>query len=172
MPQSVADRFTWALEVMPVRPADRILEVGCGHGIAATLVCERLDSGRLLGLDRSAKMVEAANRRNEEAVGAGLAEFRTTTLAKASLEPSSFDLIFAINVSLFWQRPARELSVVETALADGGRLYVFHQPPFPEKNQQMVEDSTAILEAAGWTLHDVVYGDTAPVESVCVIAGR
>jgi SAM-dependent methyltransferase len=172
MPEKIPARFLWAIEVMRIKPADRVLEVGCGHGVAASLVCDQLDSGRLLGLDRSAKMTEAAGRRNQEAVAAGLADFRTTTLAAAKLESSAFDVVFSFNVSLFWTPPARELAVVADALAPGGRLYVFHQPPYPEKNQQVVEAATGLLHGAGWTVHDPVFGDTPPVESVCLIAGR
>jgi trans-aconitate methyltransferase len=36
-----------------VRPGERLLEIGCGSGVAAALVCARLDDGRLLAIDRS-----------------------------------------------------------------------------------------------------------------------
>ena len=85
-----------------------MLEVGSGHGVAAALVCERLDGGRLLALDRSATMTATAHRRNRASVEAGVAEFRTTTLARdADLAPASFDVVFAVNVSLFWTPPGR-----------------------------------------------------------------
>jgi ubiquinone/menaquinone biosynthesis C-methylase UbiE len=37
---------------MEIRPHDRVLEFGCGHGVAATFVCERLESGHLTAADR------------------------------------------------------------------------------------------------------------------------
>ncbi len=62
--RNAAERLVWAVETLGVRPADRILEIGCGHGVAVSLVCERLDGGRVLAVDRSAKMIETARKRN------------------------------------------------------------------------------------------------------------
>jgi ubiquinone/menaquinone biosynthesis C-methylase UbiE len=56
----VSDRLAWAVDVLDVARDDRILEVGCGHGVAVSLVGKRLDGGRSNALDRSPKMIEMA----------------------------------------------------------------------------------------------------------------
>jgi len=57
-----------------------VLELGCGHGVAASLVCERLgDGGHLTAIDRSQKMIDAATERNREHVYAGRATCICTT---------------------------------------------------------------------------------------------
>jgi hypothetical protein len=48
----MSDRLRAIVEQMEVRPDDRVLEFGCGHGVAATFVCERLESGHLTAADR------------------------------------------------------------------------------------------------------------------------
>ena len=62
MAGKASERFVWAVDTLEVRPADRLLEVGCGHGVAVSLVCERLTTGTITAIDRSPKMIEIATR--------------------------------------------------------------------------------------------------------------
>ena len=66
MAGKASERFAWAVDTLEVRPAGRLLEVGCGHGVAVSLVCERLTTGTITAIDRSPKMIEMATRRNRE----------------------------------------------------------------------------------------------------------
>lgn len=68
-----AERLVWAVDTLDVSPTDRILEIGCGHGVAVSLVCKKLDGGTILAIDRSARMVEMARRRNARYAAAGVA---------------------------------------------------------------------------------------------------
>ena len=108
-----------------VRPDDRVLEIGCGHGVAATLVCERLEGGRLTAIDRSPKMLAAARRRNASYVEAGRAEFLLGALEDIDLGARRFDTIFAVRVGLFHREPERARALVERWLAPGGALHAF-----------------------------------------------
>jgi len=123
-------RLSWAVETLGLGPDDRVLEIGCGRGVAAALVLDRLDRGTYLGLDRSSTAIEAAVRRNRDAVTAGRAGFLTTSLDEAEFEPGSFDKIFAVNVNLFWTGPAeREPPALRRRLAPGGGLHLYWEAP-------------------------------------------
>lgn len=112
-----------------MRPDDRVLEIGCGHGVEATLVCERLEEGHLTAVDHSAKMIQAATRRNAAYIDAGGAEFLVATLEDLDLGDRRFDKIFAVRVGLFHREPERARSIVERWLAPGGELFVFYDQP-------------------------------------------
>jgi ubiquinone/menaquinone biosynthesis C-methylase UbiE len=125
----VSERLRSIVESLDIRPGDRVLEIGCGHGVAATLVCERLDGGFLTAVDRSPKMIEAAGRRNADHVAAGRAEFLVATLEDLDLGERRFDKAFAVRVGLFHRDPERARGLVEPWLAPGGQLQAFFDEP-------------------------------------------
>lgn len=125
----MSERLRAVVDQLGIRPGDRVLEIGCGHGVAATMVCERLDGGRLTAVDRSAKMIAAAERRNAAYVEAGTAEFLARRLEDLDLGDRRFDLVFAVRVRLFEREPERARALVEPWLAPGGEVRSFFDPP-------------------------------------------
>jgi ubiquinone/menaquinone biosynthesis C-methylase UbiE len=125
----MADRLRAIVEELDIRPLDRVLEIGCGHGVAATYVCERLDGGRLTAIDRSPKMIEAAGRRNARFVETGLAEFLVAELETLDLGNRRFDKVFAVRVGLFHREPERARRLVAPYLAPEGEVFAFFDPP-------------------------------------------
>jgi SAM-dependent methyltransferase len=113
-------------------PGDRLLEIGCGPGVAVLLVCEQLTGGRITAIDRSPTAIRRAAARNPGHVAAGRAVLRTADLE--SLRPTDlpegpggYDKVFAMNVNLFWVRsPARELELIRALLRPGGTLSLFY----------------------------------------------
>ena len=125
----MSERLRSIVDQLGIRPDDRVLEIGCGHGVAATLVCERLQGGHLTAVDRSPKMIEAARRRNAAYVDAGKAEFLVADLENLELGNRRFDKIFAVRVGLFHREPDRARGLVEPWLAPGRAVFAFFDPP-------------------------------------------
>jgi len=152
-----SERLTWAVARLGIEPGDRVLEVGCGHGVAASLVCER--GGRLVAIDRSQKMIDLATRRNRAHVDAGRARFEAVALEDADFEDERFDVVFGVHVAALW-RSAVGLAKVRAHLAPGGALHVLSQVP-----ASMTADPDGIaaaLAAHGW---EVGLADVEPVGS-------
>jgi ubiquinone/menaquinone biosynthesis C-methylase UbiE len=125
----MTDRLRAIVDRLDIKPGDRVLEIGCGHGVAATMVCERLDGGHFTAVDRSAKMIEAAQKRNAAFVEAGTAEFLVQKLEDLDLGERRFDVIFAVRVGLFHREPERAHAIAERWLAPGGRVQAFFDEP-------------------------------------------
>lgn len=119
---SAAERLVWAAQNLDPSPDQHLLEIGCGHGVSLTLVCERLTSGTVTGLDRSPTMIAAAARRNAAHLASGRLRLHTTTLAGADLGDARFGSVFAARVGLFWRGDpgAEHASSAGTSPAAGG----------------------------------------------------
>lgn len=167
----VAERLTWAVETLGVQPDDRLLEVGCGHGVAVSLVCERLAGGSVLAIDRSPKMIEMAARRNAPHVAAGRAAFQVAALHEADFGGARFDVVFAIHVPVFLRGdPRRELAVVRAHLAPGGRFALPFQPLDPITTAPTARRLAGMLAAAGFEVVAQRVAELASGRAGCVLA--
>jgi cyclopropane fatty-acyl-phospholipid synthase-like methyltransferase len=164
----IPERIRLAVELLAVEPSDRVLEIGCGSGVAASLVCERLDEGWMLAIDRSELQVERAQRRNEEHVFSGRLAVETAALADLDAD-DAFDKAFAINVNLFWLGPAgQELERIRRALAPDGKLFLVYEPPSAGQIPETAEKVAATLRSGGFTEPEIL----APATNVLCCVSR
>lgn len=126
---TMSERLRSVVDQLAIRPHDRVLEIGCGQGVAATMVCQLLATGTLTAVDRSIKMVEAATRRNAPYVASGKAEFLIASLEDMNLGDRRFDLVFAVRVGLFYRDPDRAHALIRPWLAPGARVCAFFDKP-------------------------------------------
>jgi cyclopropane fatty-acyl-phospholipid synthase-like methyltransferase len=126
---AVPARIAWAIDLLHIQPEDRILEIGCGSGVALSLVADRLDGGRITAMDRSASAIERARARNAQHIAAGRAVLRQVELAKFRGR-GPFDKAFAINVNVFWTTNADpECQVLTRVLGSDGGLWLVYEMP-------------------------------------------
>ncbi len=141
-----------AIEVLDPQPGDEILEIGCGPGVAAALICERLHTGHLLVIDRSPVAIHRTAHRNAAHLASGRLAVRESTLHALDVPPQSFDKAFAINVNLFWvRRPSRELAVLKASPAAGRDLAHPLRRSGPTGNDRITSSVSAALRTTGFT---------------------
>ena len=166
-----SERIAYAVDMLDVQPRDRLLELGCGHGVAVTLVCERLDGGSITAIDRSAKMIAAARKRNAAQVEAGTASLVESSLSAADLGAGRFDKVFGIHYPpLLRGDPARELAEILDRLVPGGTLHVIFQPFTTDQVDRTIERVTAGLDANGLRVERVDRRAASPAAVVSVVA--
>jgi SAM-dependent methyltransferase len=172
MASKPSERLVWAVDILALDPDDRVLEVGCGHGVAVSLICERLAGGRITAIDRSPKMIEMATRRNREHTAAGRARLKTVALEQADFARERFDKVFAFNVAPFWLEPDDALAVVRRYLAPAGSVYLFWDARHtqPGRARELADQLSEKLRHADFAVQQALVKDLRPVPAVCVIA--
>lgn len=147
---NVPSRIAWAVSVVAPAPDDRIVELGCGPGVAAALICERLTTGHLVAADRSATAVARTAARNAAHVEAGLLSVVHSEVDALALPPASATKVFAVNVNLFWTRtPDAELAVLREILKPDGTLHVLYGNG-PAGASRVLPTVAEALRAAGF----------------------
>ena len=167
-------RNRWVVALLDVQPADRVLEVGFGPGLAIAELTRRIgDRGHVYGIDRSDVMLRHATRRNAAAI-----EARQVTLTRGTVEQlppgldGPFDANLAVNSLGFWTAPAERLAGLRRRLTPGGRSAIASQPRCPGATRNTSLDAaseiTDLLQAASFTQTRTEILDLDP-PVVCVL---
>jgi trans-aconitate methyltransferase len=168
-------RNQWVVSLLDVQPADRVLEIGFGPGIAIAEVARRAPEGRVYGVDHSELMMRQARRRNGAAVRAGVVDLRVASIDALPEFGQPLDKIFAVNSLLFWSDPVDRLRALRGLLRAGGTIAIGHQPRCPgataETSHQAATEISELLTEAGFSAPRVEVLDLEP-PVVCVLAKR
>jgi SAM-dependent methyltransferase len=170
------ERNLWAVELLDVRPDDRLLEIGFGPGIAIEEMARRATSGHVVGVDHSEVMVRQARKRNAAAVQAGRVELRLGSAETLPAFDEPFDKILAVNSLMFWDDPVARLEELRGILRPGGRVAIAHQPRGPGSTDETAAQAGRELAnqfgAAGFIDVRVETLELRPTNAVCVLGVR
>src|SRR5687768_13774473 len=138
MPDGISPRLSAIVDALPLTPASRVLEIGCGTGVAARAVARKLATGHILAIDRSAKAVAQARAGSVPEIDSGRMSVRHVAAEHFALEPDEppYDIVFAIRVgALDGRHPdAGRVAVarIRAALAPKGRVFIDGGQPLLE----------------------------------------
>jgi ubiquinone/menaquinone biosynthesis C-methylase UbiE len=137
-------------------PAWRVADLGCGTGELTALIAPHV--AQVIGVDGSADMLEAAERR---LAGHSNVELRLGTLEAVPLAGGQADVVTMALVLHHLPEPARALAEAHRVLGRGGRVLIIDMLPHDraEYQQQMghvwlgfsERQMTRLLAAAGFT---------------------
>lgn len=113
----------WMVDCLEVGRHDRVIDVGCGPGLAVAVAAERTD-GPVVGVDTSPTMVRLARRRNRTAVGQGRVEIRLADAARLPYPDRHFTRAGSLNSLQFWPEPDEGLRELHRVLEPAGRVAV------------------------------------------------
>jgi SAM-dependent methyltransferase len=117
------------MDRLPLASGKRVLDLGCGTGETTLELAERVAPGSVLGVDLSARMLDAARARAADA-GVDTVEFREVDVQTGDLGRGAFDVAFSRMGVMFFADPVAAFANVAGALLPGGRLgFVCFQDP-------------------------------------------
>ena len=134
----LSPRLQAVVDALPLQPDSRVLEIGCGPGAAARAIADRLDTGHILAIDRSATAIDHARASAADKIASGRLAFRHVPAEAFVLQPGEapYDIVFAIRVGALdgrhpraGQRILRRIAAATTA---GARLFVNGGDPLRE----------------------------------------
>jgi SAM-dependent methyltransferase len=167
------ERIQWTLELLDVKPSDRILEIGFGPGVAIALASKLAPNGFVAGVDHSEVMVRQASTRNAQALREGRARLLLGSASTLPRFDSPFDKIFTINSIHFWSKPVDSLRQLRGMLKPGGLIAVTVQPrsrsATHETTNLVGEDLLSYLQQAGFTGCRLEVRRAKPVSVACAL---
>lgn len=161
---TIPPRIRWAVDLMDVQPTDHVLEIGCGPGAGAELICARLaGKGKMMAIDRAESGVDRTRRRNHQHVEAGRLTVRQIDLATLRVPVKRLTKVFAFNVNLFWVRECRaEVALLHERIVPGGAIFLFWEANQRELVPNIVTKASAALAEGGFRV-SVVQQKAPPV---------
>ena len=171
-PSNVA-RNRWAADLLDLRPADAVIELGCGPGVAVAALASKATKGIVVGIDHSAVMIRQARRRNAAAVRAGRVRLIQTSVEDLHEAAGPFDAALAVNTVGMWPESVARLRDIGSLLRPGGKIALVSQPRCPgataATSRAAADELASLLTKAGFTNHRVEMLDLDP-PAACVLA--
>jgi ubiquinone/menaquinone biosynthesis C-methylase UbiE len=122
------ERNAWAVSLLNVQEADRVLEIGFGPGWAIERLAAVATGGFVAGLDHSETMVQLATKRNSAAVRQGRVELKQGSALALPYAGEAFTKALAVNSLHHWPDPLAGLHQAWRVLMPGGVVVIVEQP--------------------------------------------
>jgi len=122
------ERNAWAVSLLKVQEADRVLEIGFGPGWAIERVAAVATAGFVAGVEHSQTMVQFATKRNAAAVREGRLALQHGSAVALPYEIGSFNKVLAVNSLHHWPEPLAGLHEAWRVLMSGGLVVIVEQP--------------------------------------------
>ena len=163
----------WTVDLLDLQTQDRVLEIGCGPGLALKACLARIGKALVVGLDHSQTMLDQAQARNAWAISAGRLELRLGRLEDLCATNELFDKIYSVNVMQFLSDKAEAFTTLYLLLKPGGVVATTYMPrhknPTRADALTMASEMKGHMEKCGFVGIRIEELPLEPVPAFCVL---
>jgi ubiquinone/menaquinone biosynthesis C-methylase UbiE len=141
-------RNQWVVSLLNVQPADRVLEIGFGPGIAIAELSRLAIRGQAYGVDHSAVIVRHASKRNAAAIRSGRVDLRVGSAEDLPTSASPWTRSWPSTRWGSGQSHRERLKDLRARLKPGGLIAIASQPRCPGATAQTSQRAAQKIEAA------------------------
>ena len=171
--RSNRERNHWTVDLLKVRSGDRVIEIGCGPGLALETCLLRAKRGQIVGLDHSQTMLDQARARNAKASQEGRLDLRLGSLDDLPATIGSFDKAYSVNVVQFFPDQVAAFRKIHSLLKSKSVVATTYMPRTKNPSRadafNVAEEVKQNMEIAGFTNIRIEELPIEPVPAVCII---
>lgn len=168
------ERNEWTLELLSLKPTDRLLEIGFGPGIAIKKASETIVDGLIVGVDHSQTMLDQARKRNRDAVEKGSVQLHLGSADTLTSFEKPFDKICSSNVVQFWPDPVATFKLLRSLLVPNGVIATTYMPRHSKATDadalDKANDIVEQLKQAGFSSITIKEKPMTPISAISVLA--
>ena len=117
-----SDKLEYIVGLIDIKPYEAVLDIGTGTGVMIPFYLRRLDTGRVMALDFSERMIKVAMSKNPPSEKLA---YRISDVC--DLPPTaSYDVAVCYSCFPHFPDPVKALGSIAGALKTGGRLVIAH----------------------------------------------
>ncbi len=169
-------RNLWTAELLRIQPGDRVLEIGCGPGLALKACAEHATAGIVVGMDHSQIMLTQAWRRNRRAIEDRRVRLKLGGIELLPMADRVFDKVFAVNVVQFLPDKEAALRAIGAAMAPGATVAITYQPrnhnPTRADALRVANEVKTAMAMAGFEMIRSEELLMRPAPVICVLARK
>ncbi len=169
------------LQVLALRPQDRVLEIGFGGGYLLSRIAAIASDGFVAGVDIAPAMVAFGEKRLRPWIQSGKVAVRVASAERLPFADGCFDKVCSVNSIFYWSDAAGACAEMQRVLVEGGMMALCFTEraslagrSFAQHSLHLYEaaEVRGLLQVAGFHEITMIPGSDRHREFVCVTARK
>lgn len=121
------EKMIWGLSKLYIYDNANILDIGCGGGKTIEILSDKIQHGKIFGIDYSEEAVLTPSKLNEKDIKSGKVIIKQASVSLIPFSDNYFDIITAIQTHYFWPDLKNNVKEVNRVLKPKGQFVLISE---------------------------------------------